>query len=252
MKEVIFEIIENSRLSDGIYLMRLAGDTSAVTAPGQFVNLKLAGRYLRRPISVHDWEDGELKLIYKVLGHGTEQMTTMEKGEKLNILVGLGNGFDGAKSGDKPLLVGGGVGIPPLYGLARRLRAEGKEVTAVLGFNKEADIFAVERFESIGVKTIVATADGSRGVRGFVTDGMAQVDEYSYLYKSFDESFKCAERHCLLKKPHYSHRRKNEKSYRQDKPEHHRDSADNLHQLVTEVLFKPFVKFGFGFFHIKP
>ena len=182
MKEVIFEIIENSRLSDGIYLMRLAGDTSAVTAPGQFVNLKLAGRYLRRPISVHDWEDGELKLIYKVLGHGTEQMTTMEKGEKLNILVGLGNGFDGAKSGDKPLLVGGGVGIPPLYGLARRLRAEGKEVTAVLGFNKEADIFAVERFESIGVKTIVATADGSRGVRGFVTDGMAEVDEYSYLY----------------------------------------------------------------------
>ena len=141
MKETLLTVLENTRLADGIYRLRLAGDISAITAPGQFVNLKLSGFFLRRPISVCDWENGEVTLIYKVLGHGTEAMTGMAVGTALDVLTGLGNGFDLSRSGEHPLLVGGGVGIPPLYGLARRLTAQGKRVTAVLGFNRKSEIF---------------------------------------------------------------------------------------------------------------
>ena len=147
MKQTNLTILENTRLADGIYRLRLAGDTSAITAPGQFVNLKLTGFFLRRPISVCDWENGELTLIYKVLGHGTEAMTGMAPGTELDVLTGLGNGFDVSRGGEHPLLVGGGVGIPPLYGLAKRL-----------------------------------TAQGSAGIHGLVTDGMAAVSDYTYLY----------------------------------------------------------------------
>ena len=173
MKQTTLTVTENTRLADGIYRLRLAGDTSAITAPGQFVNLKLSGFFLRRPISVCDWSDGELTLIYKVLGHGTEAMTGMAPGTELDVLTGLGNGYDVSRSGEHPLLVGGGVGIPPLYGLAKRLTAQGKRVTAVLGFNRESEIFLAEEFRALGVEVIIATADGSAGLKGLVTDGMA-------------------------------------------------------------------------------
>ncbi len=182
MKETLLTVLENTRLAEGIYRLRLAGDTSAITAPGQFVNLKLSGFYLRRPISVCDWTEGELTLIYKVLGHGTEAMTRMTPGVELNVLTGLGNGYDVSRAGARPLLVGGGVGIPPLYGLAKRLTAQGKRVTAVLGFNRESEIFLAEEFRALGAEVIVATADGSAGIKGLVTDGMAAVSDYTYLY----------------------------------------------------------------------
>ena len=151
------------------------------TACGQFVNLKLSGFFLRRPISVCDWSDGELTLIYKVLGHGTEAMTGMAPGTELDVLTGLGNGYDVSRSGEHPLLVGGGVGIPPLYGLAKRLTAQGKRVTAVLGFNRESEIFLAEEFRALGAEVIIATADGSAGTCGLVTDGMEGVN-YTHLY----------------------------------------------------------------------
>ena len=154
VKQITLTVTENTRLADGIYRLRLAGDTSAITAPGQFVNLKLSGFFLRRPISVCDWSDGELTLIYKVLGHGTETMTGMAPGTELDVLTGLGNGYDVSRSGEHPLLVGGGVGIPPLYGLAKRLTAQGKRVTAVLGFNRESEIFLAEEFRALGVEVI--------------------------------------------------------------------------------------------------
>ena len=182
MKETLLTVLENTRLADGIYRLRLAGDTSAITAPGQFVNLKLSGFFLRRPISVCDWENGEVTLIYKVLGHGTEAMTGMAVGTALDVLTGLGNGFDLSRSGEHPLLVGGGVGIPPLYGLAKRLTAQGKRVTAVLGFNRKSEIFLAEEFRALGAEVVIATADGSVGLKGLVTDGMAAVSDYTYLY----------------------------------------------------------------------
>ena len=182
MKQTNLTVIENKRLADGIYRLRLTGDTTAITAPGQFVNLKLSGFFLRRPISVCDWTDGEVTLIYKVLGRGPEMMTHMTPGTVLDVLTGLGNGFDVSRSGEHPLLVGGGVGIPPLYGLAKRLVAQGKRVTAVLGFNRASEIFLAEEFRALGAEIILATADGSAGLRGLVTDGMAAVSDSTYLY----------------------------------------------------------------------
>lgn len=182
MRQEIFEIVQNEEIAEKIYLLRLAGDSSAVTAPGQFVNLKLDGFYLRRPISVCDWEPGGLTLIYKVLGRGTQALTAYPAGRKLDVLTGLGNGYDMTKSGERPLLVGGGVGIPPLYGLAGRLVAAGKHPQAVLGFNSAADLFYVREFEALGVPVTVTTADGSAGKKGFVTDAMAALHGYSYVY----------------------------------------------------------------------
>ncbi len=180
LRQELFEITENRNLARGIWRMRLRGNTAAVTAPGQFVNLRLEGHFLRRPISVCDWEAGELTLIYKVLGKGTEEMTRYGAGKVLDLLTGLGNGFSLAESGPAPLLIGGGVGIPPLYGLAKRLLAEGKQPRAVLGFNTAEEIFYEEEFRALGCEVILATADGSRGIRGFVTDALPE--EYSYYY----------------------------------------------------------------------
>ncbi len=176
-----YEIISNKALTDTVYRMELAGDTSAITKPGQFVNIKLEGQYLRRPISVCDWSENSITLIYKVVGVGTRQMSRMEPGKKLDLLVGLGNGFDMSKSGDKPLLIGGGVGVPPMYGLCKRLIAEGKPVTMIMGFNTEAEIFYADEFRALGANVVIATADGSVGVKGFVTNAMDGVD-YSYFY----------------------------------------------------------------------
>jgi len=161
--------------------MILAGDTGAIAKPGQFVNIKIEGQYLRRPISVCDWEIGILTLIYKVVGEGTAKMAAMEAGETLDLLVGLGNGYDTSKSGDTPLLLGGGAGVPPMYMLAKKLIAEGKSPTVILGFGSSDEVFYKEKFEALGARVIVATADGTMGVRGFVTDAMTGLD-YSYFY----------------------------------------------------------------------
>ena len=181
MKQGFFEIIENSPLSKGVYRMRLAGDTSAVTRPGQFINIRLDGFFLRRPISVCDWDKKSITIIYKVLGKGTDRMRSMESGERLDILTGLGNGFDISFSGDSPLLIGGGVGTPPLYALAKELVSQGKTVTAALGFNTAEEAFYLDEFSALGVKVLAATADGSLGKKGFVTDLIGEA-EYSFYY----------------------------------------------------------------------
>ena len=175
MKQCLFEIVSNRRLAPNVFEMVLCGDCSAVAAPGQFVNLRLDGFYLRRPISVCNVDGDALTLIYKVVGRGTEAMSRMQPGEQLDALVGLGNGYSLDECGDRPMLIGGGAGVPPMYLLARRLLARGADVTVVLGFNAREEIFYEEEFRALGAKVVVATADGSYGVRGFVTDAMKQL-----------------------------------------------------------------------------
>ena len=181
MKQSVFKILTNEALTSNVYRMTLEGDTSAITAPGQFVNIRLTGKFLRRPISVCDWEDGKLTLVYKVVGHGTAQMAAMAPGESLDILTGLGNGYDLTLTGEHPVLVGGGVGVPPLYGLCKALLAQGKHPAVVLGFNKAEEIFLAEEFRALGVEVHIATADGSVGTRGFVTDVLKALP-YTYFY----------------------------------------------------------------------
>ena len=181
MRESIFKIIDNAPLTQTVYKMKLQGDVSDITSSGQFVNIKLDGLYLRRPISVCDCEGDVLTLIYKVVGKGTEQMAKMIAGEELNILTGLGNGYDISLSGDKPLLLGGGVGVPPLYMLCKKLIAEGKKVSVVLGFNTKDEVFCEEDFKALGADVFVTTVDGSCGIKGFVTDAMKDI-AYSYFY----------------------------------------------------------------------
>ena len=181
MRESIFKIIDNAPLTETVYKMKLQGDVSDITSSGQFVNIKLDGLYLRRPISVCDCEGDVLTLIYKVVGKGTEQMARMTAGEELNILTGLGNGYELSLSGDKPLLLGGGVGVPPLYMLCKKLIAEGKKVSVVLGFNTKEEVFCEEDFKALGADVFVTTVDGSYGIKGFVTDAMKDID-YSYFY----------------------------------------------------------------------
>jgi len=176
MLQSIFEIVSNKNLTGNTWEMVLSGDTSAITAPGQFVNIRIEGMYLRRPISVCDARGDALTLIYKVVGKGTEAMANMPAGTKLDILSGLGNGYDLEKCGENPLLIGGGAGVPPMYLLAKKLIAAGKKPAVILGFNTSAEIFYEEEFKALGVETIVTTVDGSYGVKGFVTDGMKGVD----------------------------------------------------------------------------
>ena len=181
MKDTSFVIISNNKIAKNTYECVLSGDISDITAPGQFVNIKLDGFYLRRPISVCDAEDGKLTLIYKVVGRGTEKMASSPVGEAWLTLTGLGNGYDTSLSGDKPLLIGGGAGVPPMYMLCKKLIAEGKEPTVILGFNCACEVFYADKFTSLGARVIIATADGSVGVRGFVTDAMAGLS-YTYFY----------------------------------------------------------------------
>ncbi len=180
MKNSVFTITKNDNLTSNVYIMTLKGNTEDIRC-GQFVNIKLDGLYLRRPISVCDCRGDALTLIYKVVGRGTEQMSKMAAGESLDLLTGLGNGYDTSLSGDKPLLLGGGVGVPPLYMLCKELVKEGKEPTVILGFNKADEVFYEDEFRALGASVIVATADGSVGVKGFVTTAMEGVD-YSYFY----------------------------------------------------------------------
>ena len=183
MQRVVLTVTKNEALTPLIYEMHLAGDVSGVTCAGQFVEIALDGLYLRRPISVCNYEEGELTLIYKVVGKGTDLMSQMAEGTQLDVLTGLGNGFNIEHECKKPLLVGGGVGVPPLYRLTRDLIARGKDVTVVLGFNTEAEIFYAEKFEEVGAKVIIATADGSVGIKGFVTNAIAESGvEADYFY----------------------------------------------------------------------
>lgn len=180
MKQTVFEITENVPLTESVMRMRLVGDTSDIIRPGQFVNIKLDGLYLRRPISVCDSENGMLTLIYKIVGKGTEKMAGMKAGGHLDVLTGLGNGYDTAVGGSAPLLLGGGVGVPPLYMLAKKLIAEGKKVSVVLGFNTKSEVFYEDEFKALGADVTVTTADGSYGKQGFVTDALP--DDYTYTY----------------------------------------------------------------------
>ncbi len=180
MKQVTLTIEENTPLTASVYRMRLAGDVSAVTRCGQFVNLQLDGKFLRRPISVCDMDDRSVTILYKVVGSGTAQMAAMPIGATLDVLTGLGNGYDLTQAGDRPLLLGGGVGVPPLYRLAKDLIAAGKRVTVILGFNTRDEVFYEDEFRALGADVTVTTADGSYGTRGFVTDAMP--DDYTYFY----------------------------------------------------------------------
>ena len=180
MKNTLFTITKNEALTSNVYLMTLCGDTEGIRC-GQFVNIKLSGLYLRRPISVCDCEGDTLTLIYKVVGKGTEQMSKMQVGEELDLLTGLGNGYDTSLSGQNPLLIGGGVGVPPMYMLCKELIREGKTPTVILGFNTESEVFYKSEFEALGAKVLLATADGTAGIKGFVTNAMEGLD-YSYFY----------------------------------------------------------------------
>lgn len=183
-KDGLFTVKQNRQIAQSVYEMVLEGDTSAVSAPGQFVNVEIEGLFLRRPISVCDLEGSLLTLIYKVVGVGTQKLAEAEPGDRFSLLTGLGNGYDLEKCGQKPLLIGGGVGVPPMYYLAKCLIREGKKPCIVLGFNTEQDCFYAKQFRALGCETAIATADGSVGVRGFVTDAIRQ--------SNFDYDYFCA------------------------------------------------------------
>lgn len=179
-KQNIYKILSNEPLTSDVFKMVLEGDTQYITAPGQFINIMLDGRFLRRPISVCDYDDSTITIIYKVVGEGTEQMKALPAGASLDVLTGLGNGYDISKS-TKPLLIGGGVGVPPMFNLAKTLINAGQHPTVVLGFNTKSEVFYEDEFKSIGCDVYVTTVDGSYGVKGFVTDAMADID-YDYFY----------------------------------------------------------------------
>ena len=180
MKQSIFTIISNEALTRDVFKMVLSGDTSHVTNCGQFVNIQLDGLFLRRPISVCDYDDKTLTIIYKVVGKGTEAMSSMAPGKELDILTGLGNGYDLSYAGENPVLLGGGVGVPPMYNLAKKLVAMGKQVSVILGFNTQSEIFYENEFKALGCHVTVTTVDGSYGVKGFVTDALPA--NYTYFY----------------------------------------------------------------------
>ena len=179
-KQNNYQILSNVALTNDVYKMVLDGDTRYITAPGQFINIRLDGKFLRRPISVCDYDDKSITIIYKIVGEGTEQLSKLESGEVLDVLTGLGNGYDITKS-TKPLLIGGGVGVPPMYNLAKALLADGQKPTVVLGFNTKSEIFYEDEFKALGCNTLVTTVDGSYGIKGFVTDAMTDLD-YDYFY----------------------------------------------------------------------
>ena len=182
-KKGIYKVIANTPLTREVYRMILEGDTKWIKRPGQFVNIELEGLFLRRPISISDWDEKTITIIYKVVGKGTEQMSRMQAGVELDVLVGLGNGFNPDVENEKPLLVGGGVGVPPLYHLAKMLIADGRKVSVVLGFNTASEVFYADEFKALGADVYVSTADGSMGVKGFVTDAIREAAiDFDYFY----------------------------------------------------------------------
>ncbi|MBQ4338531.1 MAG: dihydroorotate dehydrogenase electron transfer subunit [Clostridia bacterium] len=181
LKELL-TVVSNEKIAVNTYKMVLSGCTKEITVPGQFINIALDGFYLRRPISVCDWDENTVTIIYKAVGNGTELMATLKAGAQLDTLMGLGNGFDTSKSGNAPLLIGGGAGVPPMYALAKKLISEGKKPVVILGFNTESEVFFAEEFKALGIETYVSTADGSVGTKGFVTDVIAKLEGYTYFY----------------------------------------------------------------------
>ena len=202
MKQGIFEIIENRPLNSQVMRLRLRGDTGAITRPGQFVNIKIDGCFLRRPLSVCDWDKDSLTVVYRVVGLGTEKLARMESGS-LDILTGLGNGFDLAPAGEKPLLIGGGLGFTPLYALAKRLIAEGKKPQVLLGFATAEQALYEEEFKALGCDVTLCTEDGSRGLKGYVTQAMASLD-YSYFYTCGPEAMFKAVNDCAVTSGQFS------------------------------------------------
>ena len=202
MKQGIFEIIENRPLNSQVMRLRLRGDTGAITRPGQFVNIKIDGCFLRRPLSVCDWDKDSLTVVYRIVGRGTEQLARMESGS-LDLLTGLGNGFDLAPAGEKPLLIGGGLGFTPLYALAKQLIAEGKSPQVLLGFATAAQAVYEEEFKALGCTVTLCTEDGSRGVKGYVTQAMQGLD-YSYFYTCGPEAMFKAINDCAVTSGQFS------------------------------------------------
>ena len=183
LKQNVFEIYRNYMIAKDTFVMVLKGEEHGFTVPGQFANVKVPGLYLRRPISVSDYNDGQFALMYKTVGVGTEQMSMMKPGEKVDVLTGLGNGYDLEKSGDKPLLIAGGSGVPPMYKLIKSLVAQGKTVDCVLGFNSMEEVFLFDELRALGANVLVATVNGSYGLKGFVTDAIAALpQDHSFFY----------------------------------------------------------------------
>lgn len=181
MEQHVMKIESNERIAKDVFRMKLQGETGAITAPGQFINLKIDGLFLRRPISVCDFDENSVTIVYKVVGEGTEAMSAMEKGDEIDVLVGLGNGYNLSKSGERPLLIGGGVGVPPLFGLCKALIKSGKKPSVILGFNTKDEIFLEKEFVEIGADVYVATVDGSYGEKGYAASLMKNLD-YTYFY----------------------------------------------------------------------
>ena len=181
-KRDIYTVLENKKIAKDVFLMVLEGDTQYITAPGQFINILVEGFYLRRPISICDWDDKTITIIYKVVGKGTEAMAQMMPGKKLDILTGLGNGFTAKEGSEKPLVIGGGVGAPPMYGVAKHLIEKGAKPTVILGFTSKDDVFYEEEFKALGCEVYVTTNDGSYGTKGFVTDVIKNLEGYDYFY----------------------------------------------------------------------
>ena len=177
-KRDIYTVLENKKIAKDVFLMVLEGDTQYITAPGQFINILVEGFYLRRPISICDWDDKTITIIYKVVGKGTEAMAEMTAGKKLDILTGLGNGFTAQEGSTKPLVIGGGVGTPPMYGVAKHLIEKGAKPTVILGFTSKDDVFYEEEFKALGCDVYVTTNDGSYGTKGFVTDVIKNLEGY--------------------------------------------------------------------------
>lgn len=177
-----YKVISNKQIAKNIYEMILEGDTKYIVRPGQFINIELDGFYLRRPISVCDYDEKTITIIYKVVGNGTETLSTLKEGEILDVLTGLGNGFNEKRSGEKPVLIGGGVGTPPMYNLCKKLVEQGKNPTVVLGFGSIDDLFYEEKFKELGATVYISTVDGSYGTKGFVTDVIKELQEYTYYY----------------------------------------------------------------------
>ncbi len=204
MKQGYFTVLTNEKLTGNVYKMCLKGDTSDISRPGQFINIKLDELFLRRPISVCDLSGDVLTIIYKVVGKGTERLSAMDGGEILDILTGLGNGYFTDFSGDSPLLIGGGVGVPPLYYLAKCLIKEGKKPSVILGFNTASEVFYKKEFEDLGVKVFISTVDGSVGIKGFVTDAVKEVTNYSHVYTCGPEPMLKAVYNATTTSGHYS------------------------------------------------
>jgi len=185
MKQVVFLIQSNIQIACQTWQMRLEGDSSALVSPGQFVDVAVEGFFLRRPFAARDWDAEGFDFIYKTVGEGTEAMSRMKPGQAIDVLTGLGNGFDSDSCKGKALLISGGLGASPLFPLAKRLIAEGKTVTAILGFNTAAEAILQSEYEALGAKVHMVTMDGSLGIKGLVTDAVKEVDP------SFDFFYTC-------------------------------------------------------------